>query len=597
MKTASGTSPRASLARAPADSPATRMRRRAPRLAAWATLLVGLVDLASSLSPADARRLQVLVNHVPVTLPAVSTAGTLSTGVLLVLLARGLRRRKRRAMITVSVLLAASAVLHVLKGLDVEEAGLSLLLVAALIYSRHEFYAAGDPRTRWRAVGVGALLIVAAAALGMLLIALRRDELVSRLRFGSVLREVLLGLIGIAGPLRWTADAGGARAADLVGDSLLGLGVVTVAVTTFLLLRPAEPVGRLSREDEARMRELLDRHGKRDSLGYFALRREKSVIWSPSGKACVAYRVMSGVLLASGDPLGDPEAWPGAISAFLTLAQAHAWAPAVMGCSETGAAAWARAGLEALEIGDEAVVETAGFCLEGREMRNVRQAVRRVERAGYTCELRRVRDIPLSELQSLQAQSAAWRGADTERGFSMALGRMGDPADGDCVAVTASLQGQLRAFLHFVPWGSDGLSLDLMRRDRAADNGLNEYLIVRALQEGAALGVDRLSLNFAVFRSALERGERLGAGPVLRGWRRCLVFLSRWFQIESLYRFNAKFRPSWEPRFLCFGNAAELPRVGLAVLEAEAFLTWPRLPWRRGTPLPLAGAERASAAD
>ena len=86
-----------------------------------------------------------------------------------------------------------------------------------------------------------------------------------------------------------------------------------------------------------------------------------------------------------------------------------------------------------------------------------------------------------------------------------------------------------------------------------------------------------MSLNFAVFRSALERGERLGAGPLLRAWRGLLVFASRWFQIESLYRFNAKFQPSWEPRFVVYPQRPDLPRVAMAALEAEAFLTWPSL--------------------
>jgi len=130
--------------------------------------------------------------------------------------------------------------------------------------------------------------------------------------------------------------------------------------------------------------------------------------------------------------------------------------------------------------------------------------------------------------------------------------------------------------LHFVPWGTDGLSLDLMRRDRAADPGLNELLIVAALRAAGDLGVTRLSLNFAVFRSALERGSRLGAGPILRLWRELLLLASRWFQIESLYRFNAKWRPVWEPRFICYRNAREIPRVAIAALEAEAFIVWPK---------------------
>ena len=152
---------------------------------------------------------------------------------------------------------------------------------------------------------------------------------------------------------------------------------------------------RLGGADAARVRELLVKHGDRDSLGYFALRDDKSVIWSPTGKACVCYRVVSGVMLASGDPIGDPEAWPGVIGPFLDEAARHAWAPAVMGCSELGAEVWCReGGLTALELGDEAIVNVADFSLSGRSMRNVRQMVNRVAKHGYVAEVRRVADIP-----------------------------------------------------------------------------------------------------------------------------------------------------------------------------------------------------------
>jgi lysyl-tRNA synthetase class 2 len=135
--------------------------------------------------------------------------------------------------------------------------------------------------------------------------------------------------------------------------------------------------------------------------------------------------------------------------------------------------------------------------------------------------------------------------------------------------------------LQLVPWGTDGLSLDLMRRDKSAQPGLNDFLIVETIKAAACLGVKRISLNFAVFRAALERGERIGAGPVLRAWRSVLVFLSKWFQIESLYKFNAKFCPLWQPRFFVFPGTKDAPRIALAALEAEAFLVWPRLELRR----------------
>ena len=238
-----------------------------------------------------------------------------------------------------------------------------------------------------------------------------------------------------------------------------------------------------------------------------------------------------------------------------------------------------------LEIGDEAFVDARSFSLRGRSMRNVRQAVKRVKRAGYTASVRRQREVPAAELAQMARVADAWRGGSTERGFSMALGRFGDPADSECVVVTAHLDGAMRALLNFVPWGADGLSLDLMRRDRTADNGLNEFLIAELLAACPELGVARVSLNFALFRAALARGEKLGAGPVSRWWSRLLVFASRWWQIESLYRFNAKFAPEWVPRYICYPAPWSLGRIAMAAMEAEAF-------WRRPDPFQLLARRR-----
>jgi len=120
-----------------------------------------------------------------------------------------------------------------------------------------------------------------------------------------------------------------------------------------------------------------------------------------------------------------------------------------------------------------------------------------------------------------------------------------------------------------------------MRRDRSAENGIIEHLVAGLLAAAPGLGVSRVSLNFAVFRGVLARGERVGAGPVLRLQRSLLLWLSRFWQIESLYRANAKYHPTWVPRFICFRSAADLPRVTIAALRAEAFLVAPQLlPWR-----------------
>ncbi len=567
-----------------------------PAAAGRAALLIGALDIVNGVVPRfRTSRISEIAGILPGSVTTLAETASLLVGILLIMLAHALRRRKARAWRAVVVLLPLGAVLEALRWRHPLAASVSLLLFGVLLLSRAEFYALPDPRSRWRALGNLIVLGAFDVVIGWALVAAHARDVAGGLGPGDRLRQVVLGLAGVDGPVGYAS----AHAGALVSSSLAGLGALTAVTTIHLALRPERPAAALTPGDERRLRAMLDQWGGQDSLGYFALRRDKSVIFSPSGKAAVTYRVVAGVMLASGDPLGDAEAWPGAIRRFLEEARRHAWIPAVIGCGESGGEAWIReGGLGALELGDEAVVEVAGFTLEGRAMRNVRQMVHRVERLGYTCHVRRAGDLTEAERDRIHAATVSWRGTTAERGFSMALGRFGDPADAGCVVVTAhgpaqasppaagagprggEETGDVRAVLHFVPWGRDGLSLDLMRRDLRADPGLNEFLIVRALEAAPELGVTRVSLNFAVFRAALARGERLGAGPVSRAWRGVLVFLSRWFQIDSLYRFNAKFRPVWEPRFLVFPASRDLPRIGVAALRAEAFLTPPRV--RRG---------------
>ena len=548
-----------------------------PRSARWVALIVGLADIIEGVRPGlfDHYRLHRLTEVTDLT----RTADIL-IGLLLVMLSHGLRRRKRRAWQAAVLALAGSLVLHLVMRRSPPHLTtmiVTAVILAALLWFRDEFYATGDPRTRWRAFQALIGLVVADIAIGVSWLYVTRG-LAGSYSLGQRVYSTAASLVGFSGPVQFTSTTREDFFASLGG----ALGLFTLVVVGYLFLRTAKPPGRLSAADGGQIRELLDRHGELDSLGYFALRDDKSVIWSPTGKSAIGYRVVSGVMLASGDPIGDPEAWPGAMHAFLDEADQHAWVPAVIGCGEHGAEVWCReGGLTALELGDEAVVSLPEFTMSGRAMRNVRQMVSRVGRQGYVAEIRRVGDIPQAEIRSLVRQADSWRGGPVERGFSMALGRIGGVGDGRCVVATATQDGVLRAILHFVPWGTDGLSLDLMRRDRSAAPGLNDFLIVEAIKHGPDLGVKRISLNFAVFRAALERGERIGAGPVLRAWRGVLLFMSRWFQIESLYKFNAKFSPQWVPRFLVFPNTRDTPRIGMAALEAEAFLVFPTVEVRR----------------
>ncbi|MFD8307015.1 phosphatidylglycerol lysyltransferase domain-containing protein [Streptomyces sp. NPDC059690] len=587
--------PRPAAAQRTPGTQSSRLRRRAADATVWYLRVIAVLNIVAVMS-LPFRQEVYEHNNGRITLhlhrqhahhsgqfftPYLATAGLISAA-LAIFFVLVMRRRKRAAWVANLALSAPLFVLYVLALTQPEyrthafnwlSATLTGLFVAALLISRREFHAVGDPSNPKLALAVGVGGLVVTGGLGTLLVhatntipgATLADELGYTLLRGVSVGPLADRVSTVHAP-RWT---------DIIINILLAAAFCLVLYALF-----RSPRGRrlLGPEDEERLHALLDKHGARDSLGYFALRRDKAAIFSPTGKAAVTYRVVGGVSLASGDPIGDPEAWPGAIDAWLTEARQHAWTPAVMGASEEAGTIYGRHGLDALELGDEAIVDITDFTLEGRAMRVVRQAHNRVRRAGYTVRIRRHEDIPADEMALLIDRADHWRDGATERGFSMALGRLGDPSDGRCVMLECRDADDVpRALLSFVPWGEHGLSLDLMRRDRDCENGLMEFMVVELLLRAAELDIRRVSLNFAMFRSVFERGSRLGAGPVLRLWHATLTFFSRWWQIESLYRANAKYRPIWEPRYLLFARTSDIPRIGLASARAEGFLT---LPWK-----------------
>ncbi|MHA5050383.1 phosphatidylglycerol lysyltransferase domain-containing protein [Streptomyces sp. SD15] len=383
----------------------TRRLVRGPRPEAVSTLvasacaLVGLLDIAAGVFPHFRRsRMHAIAEILPGALGPFAAALSLGVGVLLLLLAHGLRRRKRRAWRAAVVLLPASAVAQFAYRHSVIGAVISLALLAPLLRHRREFEALPDPRSRWRALANFVLMGAGSLVLGLVIVGANENRMIGDPSLADRITHVLYGMFGFEGPVDYTEPT-----SWTVAFSLGALGLLTAVTTIYLAFRPEHPAARLTQDDETRLRALLAKHGARDSLGHFAPRRDKAVVFSPSGKAAVTYRVVCGVMLAGGDPIGDVEAWPGAMERFMDEAKAHSWTPAVMGCSETGGEVWTReTGLDALELGDEAVVDATDFSLAGRSMRNVRQMVKRIERAGYETRVRRIRDLGEGELDRIR---------------------------------------------------------------------------------------------------------------------------------------------------------------------------------------------------
>ena len=522
--------------------------------------------------------------HSSVTLT--TDAAAVIIAVALALIARGIALRRRRAWqlaTALQSLLLVMALFHnVHRFLSHEHTthlvfgsfGLTHLLVELsilimLIVKRRVFNTVTDPHTRKSDIRYFFQITGLSWLVAILIVYFDRNRFVESLSNLQIFETATKGLIGVSGPVAFSM----VRTQERLENLLLGLGLL-IAVTTILrALRPVERIAHLSEDDKQAMKELIQKYPSDDSLSYFALRDDKDVLWAKNRKAAITYSVMNGTMIASGDPLGDSECWPAAIESFMQEAERHAWIPAVYGCTEKAGEIWRReTECEALEIGDEAVVIVDDFNIDTPQLKSVRQLANKARKEGYVTETKKISELTESERHLLGQLAQDWRRGGDERGFSMALGRFCDLQDADAVVTWAIAQGEYKGLLQFVPWGNNGLSLDLMRRSGDSVSGVNELLISETIEYARANGIAKLSLNFATFRSIFEKGERLGAGPITRFSHRVLILLSRFVQMESLYRFNAKFQPTWEPRYVLFPKVGHLGRVAIAILRVESFL-------------------------
>jgi len=537
-----------------------------PALAALAALTAGIVNLVSAATPNSGWRHRFLLRNVE-SLDEIRVfhALALPAAAALIVTAFYLYRRRRGALNVAVALLLALGVLNLAKGLDFEEALWSFAAAGLLWWGRAAFHVRHDPVSLRSALLRVPLILAGAAVLIVSSVALAAPASAS---FGQILRAAGDAVIWQPGPIAFNDDVGRLPLAV----SLLALGaLLTVA---YLVFRPLAAPRSLPNAEARRVaRGLVRRYGT-DTLAFFKLRRDKQYLFDEGGSAFLAYRIENGVLLVSGDPVGPPAALPGLVSQAVAYAERRGLKVAASGVSEELVPLWREAGLRALYIGDEAVVETARFSLEGRAIRKVRQSVARLDKSGYSAELAELSQLDERTLCELEAVTERWLAGACERGFAMSMDSLRTERDaGGVVLLGRDAEGRIRGFLHLVPsYGRPAMSLSSMRRDRETPNGLMEFLVVRAIEVLRDRGVEEISLNFAAFARIMHGPH----GLFERFVGRLVALGNPFFQIESLYRFNAKFFPRWEPRYLLYEGALGLPRAGLAVMWAEGQLPKPR---------------------
>ncbi|HET9060720.1 MAG TPA: DUF2156 domain-containing protein, partial [Acidimicrobiales bacterium] len=542
----------------------------------------GVLSLASAFSPPVEAHLGALRHYSPLAVPKAAGALTALAGLGLVMLARGIRRGQRRAFIVCEAVLVAVVVLHFVRGGRPPAAIVALVVIIVLWVRRRSFQASSDvPPMRGGLARLGSVAVV-----GVLMgtLGLETSSWFSRkldhvqgpgIGWGNAFLATVERLAGV------TNVALPEGLDDVFTFAMATFGAALVVVAAWMVFRPV--VAHRARGSEspglARARETVANYGG-GTLDYFALRSDKQFyFWA---ETVVAYAVYGGTCLVSPDPIGPPAQREAAWRHFREHVDSRAWSLAVLGAGEDWLPIYRSSGMHDLYLGDEAVVQVKEFSLDGGKFKGLRQAVKRVARYGYTISFHDPSRAPAHLVEEMQRVMTKSRRGGVERGFSMTLGRIFDPGDqGLLVAVVHGPPGEeggagpVVAFCQYVPAPAiSGFSLDLMRRDNAEHpNGLIDFAIVETIRYLAERGYEGLGLNFATMRAVLAGESGDGLTQRVQAWM--LKRMSGPMQIESLWRFNAKFDPIWQPRYAVYDSPEHALAAAVAVARAESFWELP----------------------
>jgi glycosyltransferase 2 family protein len=499
-----------------------------PNTAAVLSLGMGAMLLTSGATPSEPERFVALTNLAPVMLIETSHFVSSILGLVLVLLAVGLRARLDLAWTAALVTGLAAMVLAIFKGFNWEET-VALAVFCLLIAPWHEAF---PRRSRLSYIQVTPLWLLSALA--------------------AMIGAAAIGYWSFTNadygdqPF-WRALAGEDMARAL--RSSAGAGILLLAFGVWqLLATPATPPV-VTDHDPAfeRVRAILRKAEIAEPAANLALLGDKRFLFSASGGSFLMFGVRGRSWIALGSPVGRRDEQLELLWRFRELADAHAARPAVFGFGPDALPDMVELGFAIQKTGESAILPLADFSLTGRKRETLRRNWRKAAESGAVFEM-----LPAGGagpmMATLQAISDAWLDAHSggEKGFSM--GGFVPEYLREFPIALVRMQDEIVAFASVWPSSRhDVFSMDLMRYGDKAPKNIMDFLFVELLEWGKAEGYEAFEFGVAPLAGLDDRPlapvmSRLGKLLFERG--------EDFYNFRGVRRYKDKYDPIWRPRYI-----------------------------------------------
>jgi len=326
---------------------------------------------------------------------------------------------------------------------------------------------------------------------------------------------------------------------------------------------------RYSFAERDRARALLLQGG--GSIGHMALWDGNDYWFAAGGQAAVAYRVVSGVALTTGGPLGRPEFAAEAVRQFAIFCDDNGWTPVFYSVDSGFLPEFQSMGWSTMVVAEETIVYPATFSTQGKSWQDVRSSINRAERVGVRAVWTTWAKLSLAHSAQIEAISESWVADKKLPELGFTLGGLDELRDPDVAVLLAVGDDDIvEAVTSWMPTYRDGeiigWTLDFMRRRPGSMNGVMEFLIASAALLMQQRGIEFMSL------SAAPLARREAESEDSAGTDRLLAFLARSLEpvygFQSLFTFKQKFEPQLKSMIMAYPDPLGLPGIGAALGRA-----------------------------
>jgi phosphatidylglycerol lysyltransferase len=515
------------------------------------TFALGIINLVSVITPPTPQRLRLIRQYMPIESVHASNMLVLFAGMALVVTATFLFRGIRNAWIVAVTLAVLSLTANLTRALDYEESILAFITLIVLLLTSGQYPIRSSRKWMKTGIRTAAIVFVSVITFGFITF-----YFVDKRHFGvdfawyqslvHTLKSFLLiddsslhPVTGFGLEITW---------------ALRFLGFFTWGFFFFSLIRPQRRhVPETNEEHRREAQKLLEQFGQ-SPLDYFKTYKDKLIFLSENHEAFVAYRIASGFAIVLEEPVCAPEHKTEVLQEFELQCRKMGLKTAFYRVDENGIPSFNALRKQKLMIGQEAIIDTNLFTLEGKERKSLRNGLNALQKKGYTVD---VYHAPQSKefIQELRKVSDEWlQDSDVEETvFSQGMFDEQELQQQDIIAVKDS-EGHVKAFLNILPdFAGDDCTYDLIRKTADSPGAGMDALIIRLVTYAKDHGKQYVNLGLAPMTGITAPDNTAERIMVVAADR-----IRRFRHYKGLREFKEKYASLWENKYLVYSNDFDL---------------------------------------